>query len=554
MSIIFQKDRRSGITYAYENSAYWDKEKKQSRTKRKLIGRLNAETGEIVPTDGRCRKLSPNFPEYQQHQEQKAQEVTEKKSGRIPTMNTKRLFCGATYLFDEIVNHLGLRDDLKTCFPHDYKSILSIAYYMILEDTSPLYRFDKWSMLHRHPLEGNIPSQRSSELFTRITEESKTRFFKLRLKRCDKDEYWAYDTTSISSYSQLNNMVRYGNNKDGEPLPQVNCLLLFGQTSNLPISYRMLAGNISDVSTLKATLHECLTALDCKSPGFIMDRGFYRKDNINELYRNHCKFIVGAKTSVNFIRNIIREKAGEMKSWNNYRDEYGIYARGESIEWDYEQKRPYKGDTLQEKRRMYAHIYLDVERCANEEAGFMRKLRIAEQELQAGKEPEEISPGLRKYFTVNATKDGKRRIEADNKAIAETMAGFGYFVLLSNKEKDPVRTLELYRNRDVVEKAFSDIKSRLNANRSLTSSEHGMNGKMFVAFVALIILSHLKRKMQEQQLFKQYSIATLLDELDVIECFSSPGHRPFVGEVLKKQSELYTQLGVTPLHTGASLG
>lgn len=77
---------------------------------------------------------------------------------------------------------------------------------------------------------------------------------------------------------------------------------------------------------------------------------------------------------------------------------------------------------------------------------------------------------------------------------------------------------------------------------------------MFVAFVALIILSHLKRKMQEQHLFKKYSIATLLDELDVIECFSSQGHRPFVGEVLKKQSELYTQLGVTPLHTGTSLG
>lgn len=116
-----------------------------------------------------------------------------------------------------------------------------------------------------------------------------------------------------------------------------------------------------------------------------MDRGFYSKDNINELYRHHCKFIVGAKTSVNFIRNIIREKAGEMKSWNNYRDEYGIYARGESMEWDYEQKRPYKGDTLQEKRRMYAHIYLDVERCANEVAGFMRKLRIAEQETPSRK-------------------------------------------------------------------------------------------------------------------------------------------------------------------------
>ena len=55
MGIVFQKDKRSGITYAYENFSYWVKEKQQSRSKRKLIGRVT-ESGEIVPTDGRCRK------------------------------------------------------------------------------------------------------------------------------------------------------------------------------------------------------------------------------------------------------------------------------------------------------------------------------------------------------------------------------------------------------------------------------------------------------------------------------------------------------------------
>ena len=56
MGIIYQKDKRSGITYAYENTAYWDKEKKKSRSKRKLIGRVN-ENGEIVKTDQRCAHL-----------------------------------------------------------------------------------------------------------------------------------------------------------------------------------------------------------------------------------------------------------------------------------------------------------------------------------------------------------------------------------------------------------------------------------------------------------------------------------------------------------------
>lgn len=58
-SIVRHTDKRSGITYAYESISYWDKEKKMSRCKRKLIGRVDPETGEIVPTDGRNLKNSP---------------------------------------------------------------------------------------------------------------------------------------------------------------------------------------------------------------------------------------------------------------------------------------------------------------------------------------------------------------------------------------------------------------------------------------------------------------------------------------------------------------
>lgn len=56
MSIVKNKDKRTGITYVYESESYWDKEKKQPRAKRRLIGKLDEETGEIVPTDGRGRK------------------------------------------------------------------------------------------------------------------------------------------------------------------------------------------------------------------------------------------------------------------------------------------------------------------------------------------------------------------------------------------------------------------------------------------------------------------------------------------------------------------
>ena len=60
MAIIKQHDKRSGITYVYESHSYWDPEKRMTRAKRKLIGKVDPVTGEIVPTDGRNKK--PKIP------------------------------------------------------------------------------------------------------------------------------------------------------------------------------------------------------------------------------------------------------------------------------------------------------------------------------------------------------------------------------------------------------------------------------------------------------------------------------------------------------------
>lgn len=56
MSIVKLKDKRSGTTYVYESESYWDKEKKQPRSRRKLIGKLDEETGEVIPTGKSGRK------------------------------------------------------------------------------------------------------------------------------------------------------------------------------------------------------------------------------------------------------------------------------------------------------------------------------------------------------------------------------------------------------------------------------------------------------------------------------------------------------------------
>jgi hypothetical protein len=56
VAIIKKYNKENGTTYVYDSVSYWDKEKQQPRSKRKLIGKLDPVTGEIVPTGGRGRK------------------------------------------------------------------------------------------------------------------------------------------------------------------------------------------------------------------------------------------------------------------------------------------------------------------------------------------------------------------------------------------------------------------------------------------------------------------------------------------------------------------
>lgn len=81
MAIIKQYDKRSGITYVYDSKSYYDKEKKCSRAKRTLIGKLDPDTGEIIPTDGRNKgaksKRIPSPPEIDK--DKRIQELEDEK-------------------------------------------------------------------------------------------------------------------------------------------------------------------------------------------------------------------------------------------------------------------------------------------------------------------------------------------------------------------------------------------------------------------------------------------------------------------------------------------
>ena len=76
--------------------------------------------------------------------------------------------------------------------------------------------------------------------------------------------------------------------------------------------------------------------------------------------------------------------------------------------------------------------------------------------------------------------------------------------------------------------------------------DRNLDGKLFVQFMALIYLAYIDAMMREKSLYRDYTLQDLLDELDIIECFEHPGKQSHLGEMTKKQLELYRLLGVEP--------
>ena len=532
MGTVYQKNKKTGITYVYDNKPYWDKEKQQSRTKRTLIGKLDPETGEIVPTRSYKNKKKP-------------ESLEPVKPGPVPITTVKRSFYGASYLLDQIGQMTGVAQDLKACFPDCYKQILSVAYYLILEENSALSRFSHWQRLHIHPYGEDLPSQRSSELFQSIDEESRMAFFKKQGKRRLEKEYWAFDITSISSYSETLAQVKKGRNKEHDRLPQINLALLFGEESGLPFYYRKLPGNITDVKTVKQLMSE-FNVMGYKKVNVVLDRGFYSKENINLLYKNHQKFIIGVKLELNYVKEVLAEERENLQLWSNLQKQFGAYGVCRTIEWNYEQERPYKGDVLKSKRRAYLHLFYNPEKAAKDQADMNDYLTSLYNDLLENTKKEYRMKDYDKYFEVTTTPKRGKKIKPKEETMRQASKNYGYFALLSNEVKDPFEALSLYRSKDIVEKGFGNLKDRLNLRRMQVSSELSLNGKIFVEFIALIYLSYVKKKMQDAGLFEKWTLQGLLDELDTIELFESPEHGRLLGEVTKKQEEIYNALGVKP--------
>ena len=514
-------------TYVYIDKPYWDKDKKQNRHKREYIGKLS-ENGHFAPNKEYAAR-------YESEKGEEASKINEN------SLIAERNFFGATYLLDKISEKIGIKDDLRASVGEELcKKIMSLAYFLVLEGESSMYRFEKFAKTHKHPFGALIPSQRISEIFADISETMKLTFFKKRATRVVKNEYLAYDTTSISSYSEMMKQIKYGKNKDLEKLTQLNLAMVFGEESMLPVYYRKLPGNISDVSTIKKMLID-MSFLNLKKMKFVLDRGFFSADNINDLYRNRHKFIIASKNNSAKIKNFLVEIKASEKGILNFDDTHNVYLFTKPEKWKYEFVNR-KGEKSHENRLVYFHGYYDGVEAEDEKLEFMKDLKLAEACFKEGSANDAQNKLVQEYFVL----DKNSNIASHNqKAINEKVESFGYFVLLSNHETNASSALSIYRNKDVVEKTFCNLKNRLDMKRAKVSTEESLEGKLFVQFIALTFISYIHQIMMKNDLYKNYSIATMLDELDVIEIFEYSSKKTHFSEITKKQRELLAYFDVT---------
>ena len=83
MATVRVHNKARNITYVYESESYWAKDLKQPRSHRKLIGRLDPVTGEVIPTSRKRKEdgssaQTHNDTNYKQLYEQALSTIEQK--------------------------------------------------------------------------------------------------------------------------------------------------------------------------------------------------------------------------------------------------------------------------------------------------------------------------------------------------------------------------------------------------------------------------------------------------------------------------------------------
>jgi hypothetical protein len=504
--------RSGGYPAVYKVLRTYRNEKGQPTNDRVNIGKLDRETGLLIPN-----------PKYYDHYDSH-NELTV-----FPEYTTIRRV-GGTFLLGEIMKSLGIVEALDEALGEKRSR---------LAQTAAIYMVAKGNVFERvleyceefTLTEKALASPSSSELFRSITYDERMAFFKNWLKRQPPGEYLAYDVTSFSTYAKNIMDSEYGYNRDGERLPQINLGCFLSESTGLPVFYVTYSGSIVDKSHLPYMM-EYNSELGIENTAFVLDKGFCSTNNIKYMAQKGYQYILSVENRTKTIQSAIDIARNNIKSTINLiaKGVYCIAIKGSFFGTPGVLHVCYSPELeIDHKDVLFRKIDMEEEELAR-----LRPKRVSESEIKQ----------FRKHFSITLEDGYKLLYKRDTDKIDAIVMNYGFFCLLTNTKLDSTQVLSIYRRRDMIEKGFDDVKNYLDMKRMRTHTTKTTDGKLCCCFISLIIASEIGIKLKDFLKKRSWSKDIAIGEMEKIVVCGSGNNLKLLNPLTKTQRLILEPFGL----------
>ena len=484
--------QKNGDIYLMERKTQYDPVKKYNRViSSKLVSKIPKGEKDPVPTRPKATKGHKS----------------KAKSGKL---SASRVRVGMMDIVDHIGSVSGIdaavyaSTDLGTA-----QKIISIARYLFASNGQTLPGIQTWQFTHPLPYASGISEDVYHDLFNRIglDESLQQNFFRERCSLLEGNDAIAYDSTTVSTYSENQIDARYGFNKSHDGLKTIKLLTLYSINSRQPIAFTKQPGNLPDVTAIENALNQ-LGALGVTDAEIVTDNGYYSEPNLSEMLQRGFDFVTLAKTSLKWIRPEIDKHMEDLGTIHSVCP-FDITTHGITVMLmhEFDKVRKYashktgaeKGSTETFKRRIYLHIYFNATRQSEDRVAFENDLyelkTLIEEGTPVNELPESSQGKVSKYMKLR-TWGSKITVTFKDKACQDAYKYHGYFCIISNKEKDCFEALRKYRSRETIESFFESGKQRADGTRTRVWGSDTLRGRIFVQFVALCYYEYFSNQLR----------------------------------------------------------
>ena len=497
------RKKRGGHTYIeYEYERIYDPAKQYTYPKRASIGRVDPENPNRMTPNENFLKYFPDadIPEEIDRLE------------RSPYLNI-----GPYVVLQKLIRDSKLREILGEYMDEkDTGFLLDLACCSIIEENNagqyyPDYAYDH--ALFTPDMELYTDSK-VSDFFRKLRPEQSVGFLNSWNKSKNKRQkiYLSYDSTNKNCQAGDIDLLEYGNAKTDASLPIFNYSVACDSANREPLFYELYPGSLNDISQLTCMIDKA-HGYGYRNIGFILDRGYFSKRNLEYMEKNGYSFLIMVKGMKDFIREIVIENQGSFEnSRGKYIDRYDLY--GTTVK-----SLLYEGDA--KKRNI--HIYYSDGKAYGEKQEIKQKIRRLKKYLDGcvGKECVAFGPEIMKYFYLNFEKDGKtlKLAEENTSAVEKELSLAGYFAIVSSENMTAREAIELYKSRDASEKLFRSDKSYLGNKSMRVYSDEALSSKVFIQFIALILRSriYIALKEKSEKMLKKPNYLTVPAALKELE-------------------------------------